>query len=631
MTSFYKLSVVSRSYTYSVLDFEVESKPIHVEEDGMILQPNSAAGSGALEHDSCCLYRPLSSGECVPGPLPLGVAVIDQSVALFGQIFPRVANKHRLQMLEHFSECLKHAKSVRQEAVQMNVFTAVLSGLRGLAETKSSFGQEDVRKAATNLIISSLTSGNPILRCAAGESLGRMAQVVGDPRFTAELAQTSFDRLKSARDVASRTGHSLALGCLHRYPAFKHYAIVAKVAIFDRNCSLVTLETDSTGPDDPGAGVSLAGEAAVEGDGADDEDADDDQEEFHAAEERARPLQPRWPTRVFAAECVRRIIAACHSNKAVRAHFDLALAKEQQLTKTRGDFLVLHLSDLVRMAFMAATSDSDPLRLEGLKTLQEVIDKFAAVPEPEFPGHLLLEQFQAQVGAALRPAFSPETPSHVTAMACQVSSAWIGSGVARDLNDLRRVHQLLVSSLTKLQKGSSSGKLYNESLATLERLAILKAWAEVYVVAMVGDESGGRARARVEDADADSDFGEFKSQGESLLSLVQPELPSLSRHWLAALRDHALLSLPPEFSSQLPHDGGAFYTTDTTDSSRPHYSACWAPILRAAALWLSAGGQHGGEVQDKAADHHADNASVAKGAVDSPADRFHLLFDCLKF
>lgn len=57
----------------------------------------------------------------------------------------------------------------------------------------------------------------------------------------------------------------------------------------------------------------------------------------------------------------------------------------------------MHLSDLVRMAFMAATSDCDPLRLEGLKTLQEIIDKFAKVPEPEFPGHLLLEQFQAQV------------------------------------------------------------------------------------------------------------------------------------------------------------------------------------------------------------------------------------------
>ena len=90
-----------------------------------------------------------------------------------------------------------------------------------------------------------------------------------------------------------------------------------------------------------------------------------------------------------------------------------------------------------------------------------------------------LVSFSEQVGAALRPAFSPETPSHVTSAACQVCSAWIGSGVARDLNDLRRVHQLLVSSLAKLRRGTATTQLYNESLATLERLAILKAWAEV--------------------------------------------------------------------------------------------------------------------------------------------------------
>ena len=35
-----------------------------------------------------------------------------------------------------------------------------------------------------------------------------------------------------------------------------------------------------------------------------------------------------------------------------------------------GDYLVLHLSELVRVAFMAATSDADPLRLEGLLTLE---------------------------------------------------------------------------------------------------------------------------------------------------------------------------------------------------------------------------------------------------------------------
>lgn len=61
------------------------------------------------------------------------------------------------------------------------------------------------------------------------------------------------------------------------------------------------------------------------------------------------------------------------------------------------DFLVLHLADLIRMAFMAATDHSDQLRLSGLQTLQIVVRKFATVPEPEFPGHLILEQYQANV------------------------------------------------------------------------------------------------------------------------------------------------------------------------------------------------------------------------------------------
>ena len=56
-----------------------------------------------------------------------------------------------------------------------------------------------------------------MLRCAAGEALGRMSQVGGDTNFVARIAQASFDTLKSTRDTVTRTGHSLVLGCLHRY------------------------------------------------------------------------------------------------------------------------------------------------------------------------------------------------------------------------------------------------------------------------------------------------------------------------------------------------------------------------------------------------------------------------------
>lgn len=67
-----------------------------------------------------------------------------------------------------------------------------------------------------------------------------------------------------------------------------------------------------------------------------DAEGDDDQAEFHADEStKQRPsITPRWPTRVFAAQCVRRIVATCVNNK--QAHFDLALAKEMQLSKGKG-------------------------------------------------------------------------------------------------------------------------------------------------------------------------------------------------------------------------------------------------------------------------------------------------------
>lgn len=612
-------------------------------------------------------------------------------------------------MFDHFAECIKHAKSSRQEAVQMNIFAALLSGLKGLNETKSSIGQDDVKKSATSLITVALVSTNPILRFAAGEASGRIAQVVGDSKFTAELVQLSFDKVTAARDVVTRTGHSLALGCLHKYvggmgssqhlktsvsllvalaqdgssPVVQVWSLYALSLIADsvgtmfedyiehtlslaiklllsvpqsyvdihqcmgrvlsaiittkgpelqgnapsiatmrpsllcacaimqahsdplvqagateclqqlhlfapRHVNLSTLvpslcknlssnylmlrkaavaclrqlaqreakevcdhaltlttedanivvitdtglpgvlfgmldtETDdqmiknihdtlnsmlqmlasdnltewlamcknvltvATEKNVVGAVDEMTLTMTDDADEDDDNDNDDDVAEFHAEEkESTHPaVQPRWPTRVFAAECVRRIISTCEASNPV--HFDLLQAKEIQMTKSRGDYLILHLSDLIRMAFMAATSDSDPLRLAGLKTLREIIDKFARVPEPEFPGHLLLEQFQAQVGAAIRPAFSPDTPSHVTAAACKVCSTWIGSGVARDLSDLRRVHQLLVSSLSKLHTNTNSTQLYNESMATLEKLSILKAWADVYIVAMIG-------------------------------------------------------------------------------------------------------------------------------------------------
>ncbi len=71
-------------------------------------------------------------------------------------------------------------------------------------------------------------------------------------------------------------------------------------------------------------------------------------------------------------------------------------------------------------------------------------------------------------------------------MACQVCSEWLGSGVSRDVGDLKRVQQLLVSSLDKMG-GGAEASLYGESVATMEGLAVLKAWAEVSHPAVSGE------------------------------------------------------------------------------------------------------------------------------------------------
>ncbi|GMT12475.1 hypothetical protein PFISCL1PPCAC_3772 [Pristionchus fissidentatus] len=335
---------------------------------------------------------------------------------------------------------------------------------------------------------------------------------------------------------------------------------------------------------------SALGGAEKGGDKDDEEDGGDDDMQLHAGGGRngvdeKQKLAARWPTRVFACQIVRRLMAVCESE---RAHLDLALAKELQLSSGgRADYLVLHLSDLVRMSFMGATSDNTQLRLAGLHCLQDVIARFSAVPEPEFPGHVLLEQFQAQVGAALRPAFTEDTPSDVTAAACQVCSTWISSKVARDLNDLRRVHQLLVSSLSKL--GSINTQLYSESAATLEKLAILKAWAEVYITAIDQKkeaEEESKRRGSTARMNGNDDTYSLPGGGACLLSLVEPELANLVGYWMAALRDSALLALPPAFSDQLPPEGGAFYKAERAEACREYYRSSWPPILLAASIWL---------------------------------------------
>ncbi|XP_063501965.1 HEAT repeat-containing protein 5A isoform X3 [Symphalangus syndactylus] len=820
-------------------------------EEQLLLGNGVACGS--LEYDPYSIYEKDVEGDSVPKPLPPALSVISSASRLFGVVCAHVGETQRLLILEQLLDRIKHTKGARQQVVQLHVVSSVSSFLKYVAGSKGCLSPEEMKRFALTLVTGALECPNPLLRCAAAESWARLAQVVDDGAFTAGLAQVSFDKLKSARDVVTRTGHSLALGSLHRYlggisssqhlnscigilytlaqdstsPDVQTWALHSLSLIIDFAGPLYYVHVEPTlsliimlllnvppthaevhqslgrclnalittlGPELQGNSTSISTlrtscllgcavmqdnpdclvqaqaisclqqlhmfaprhvnlsslvsclcvnlcspylllrravlaclrqlvqreaaevsehavmfakdsreeltpdanirEVGLEGallilldketderlchdiketlnymltstaveklslwlklckdvlaasadftavtcvDTMQEEEGDkgDDASVLTTRhDEKSHPFtNPRWATRVFAAECVCRIINQCEN--ANSAHFDIALAQEMKKRDSRNDFLVLHLADLIRMAFMAATDHSDQLRLSGLEMLLVVIRRFATVPEPEFPGHVILEQYQANVGAALRPAFTSETPPDVTAKACQVCSAWIASGVVSDLNDLRRVHQLLVSSLTKIQAGKEAlSHLYNESASTMEILAVLKAWAEVYIIAVQRHKNHRQPLKTTTCLEDSIRNGSCSSDG--LLDLVYADLGTLSRLWLAALQDFALLTLPSEFASQLPAEGGAFYTAETSENAKLHYYNSWALILHATALWLTSTGFVVADPDEGASNlsrpvtptsmcQGSSSGATIKSPEDVYTDRFHLI------
>lgn len=157
-------------------------------------------------------------------------------------------------------------------------------------------------------------------------------------------------------------------------------------------------------------------------------------------------------------------------------------------------------------------------------------------------------------------------------MACQVCSEWLGSGVSKHVSDLKRVQQLLVTSLAKLKSEDTS--LYGEAVATMESLAVLKAWAELYIKISTDEFKKQMTPEPGNKSEAGDD-------------LIEPHLSILSQYWLSAINDYAQLLLPDQFSNQLPPNGGVFYIAAMAPYVRLYYESDWAPILEASSLWAN--------------------------------------------
>lgn len=75
------------------------------------------------------------------------------------------------------------------------------------------------------------------------------------------------------------------------------------------------------------------------------------------------------------------------------------------------------------------------------------VQLFGKTPDPDFAEATLLEQYQAQIGSALTPAFAADSSPELATEAVNVCATFIATGIVTDVDRMGRILKLLVSAL----------------------------------------------------------------------------------------------------------------------------------------------------------------------------------------
>ncbi|KAF9293013.1 hypothetical protein BGZ88_005891 [Linnemannia elongata] len=268
----------------------------------------------------------------------------------------------------------------------------------------------------------------------------------------------------------------------------------------------------------------------------------------------APALPPRWRTRIFALECIRQVIDVV-STSGIADHFDLAVARRKK-RNFGADFLVLKVADLIKMTVYAASTPIQEIRMEGLLLLRQTIEKFKETADPEVPDSVLLEQYQAQIGAALTPAFTAESTPEVVSLGVKVCAVYVGSGIIQEVDRFGRVLKLLIGALEKCKEDKRLTAVGDVTDLTphasqMIKWAVLNAWAELQVASV---------------------------HRNYLVAVLRPNLEELCKLWANALEEYARSRIESEVAlsgsgvpaggSSSGGSGGGIFDASYADSSK---------------------------------------------------------------
>ncbi|KAK4416508.1 protein SWEETIE [Sesamum alatum] len=274
----------------------------------------------------------------------------------------------------------------------------------------------------------------------------------------------------------------------------------------------------------------------------------------------SRDKHLRYRTRVFAAECLNHLPEAVGENP---SHFDLSLAKGP----VSGDWLVLQLQDLISLAYQISTIQFEKMRPIGVSLLCAIMDKFAAIPDPELPDHLLLEQYQAQLVSAVRSALDSSSGPILLEAGLQLATKMLTSGIiSRDQVAIKRIFSLISRPL------SDFNELYYPSYAEWVsckikvRLLTVHASLKCYIFASLRRQGD-----------------EISDEYLALLPLFAKSSSILGTYWLSFLKDYIFIRFHLHLENWKPFLDG-IQSSVVSVELQPCLEEAWLVILQALVL-----------------------------------------------
>ncbi|KAG2366768.1 armadillo-type protein [Suillus spraguei] len=182
---------------------------------------------GACEHDTLSLSMINPSEEesrSFNAPPPVS-SVCDAAIELFSQLLPAQDLSTTLRTISHLIESNRSPKldknAGRRAAVMLNSVVAIVRALRVSMishhrQSKDTLGHSQVTSALGAFLKDALVDGDPALRSASSEAIGRLANISGSSFLTSQT-KILVDHIVNNRDPQGRAGCALAFGSLYSH------------------------------------------------------------------------------------------------------------------------------------------------------------------------------------------------------------------------------------------------------------------------------------------------------------------------------------------------------------------------------------------------------------------------------